>query len=152
MIELNDDEKAIVMIAFGYRRYSSAILAMDNYGDIKSSNLVTQILDFWRKTDLIPDLSHKSTFGAISLSPSADDIVNTCSGLIEAFDAFRESASRSRVNLRHSIETLFELRAFARLVSLDSDKTKFSNGSEESILNTFATYFWNPTSTGLNSI
>lgn len=117
MIEANLEEWGILSLMIGYRSFTAALKAMDGYGDDRSAQLINKVRASWESSGQVPDLSHKTAFGLVPLCPGRDEIVNACSGMIDAYDLMRESGERVRPTLRRTVEALFELRALARVQS-----------------------------------
>lgn len=100
---------------FGYTSFGAALRAMDGYGDERSATLVNEVRSAWEGSGTVPDLSHESRFGLVRLNPTREDVILVCTGMIDAFDSLRESGTGAKLNLRKTIEALFELRAYARM-------------------------------------
>jgi hypothetical protein len=134
MTDLTTDEQSICSLVFAYEAYDLAIRALDSYGDEKSAYFLGAFQTEWEKTGKIPDLSHNTKCGYIQMRPNRDEVLGACSGLISAYDNARESLERSsKLQLRRTIEALFDLRALSRLKS-DGQKPQKSDSLRDILL------------------
>lgn len=115
MNNTDKEEHGVLALMFGYQYFDAALRAMDSLGDERSAITLNQLRTDWEGSGNIPNLSHETPFGHVQLAPTRDDVVQVCTGMIDAYDSMRESGERAKLSLRSTIEALFELRAFARL-------------------------------------
>jgi hypothetical protein len=135
MKALNVSEKCILSLVFGYQAYDIALRAMDSYGDEESAQLVTSLRNACESCGKVPDLSHENLYGHVQLFPTRDDFVVASSKLIDAFDVARESSDRTqKLQLRRTIEAIFELRACARHTPVLRDQSA-PQGIRDAMLN-----------------
>ena len=135
MKALNVSEKCILSLVFGYQAYDIAFRAMDSYGDEESAQLVTSLRNACESCGKVPDLSHENLYGHVHLFPTRDDFVVASSKLIDAFDVARESSDRTqKLQLRRTIEAIFELRACARLTPVLREQSA-PQGIRDAMLN-----------------
>lgn len=128
--ESNADVKAFLTLIFAYHSFDIALRAMDAVGDDISASAINKIRSEWDDSGNIPDLSHETRVGPVRMCPTQEEIIRVCTSLIDAYDTARESGEWKQLNLRKSVEALFELRAFARLACSDSDANKLSKGKK----------------------
>lgn len=146
MTELTIEEQIICSLVFAYETYDLAIRAMDTYGDEKSANFLNALRSAWEASGTVPELSHNTHCGYIQIRPNRDEILRACSGLITAYDKARESSERSsKIQLRNTIESLFDLRAHSRLNS-NGAKQQTNHGLKDTLLSRQLTTF--PLSSG----
>jgi hypothetical protein len=111
-------------LIFAYRWYDHAVHALDALGDDESSAVINKIKTDWEDSGIVPDLSHESLFGLVKIHPNREEIIQACSGLIDAYDEKRISNERVKLNLRKTIDSLFELRSFARQIAINPKNTE----------------------------
>jgi hypothetical protein len=128
--ESTSSVKAFLTLIFAYHSFDIALRAMDAVGDDISASAINKIRSEWDDSGNIPDLSHETRVGPVRMCPTQEEIIRVCTSLIDAYDTARESGEWKQLNLRKSVEALFELRAFARLACSDSDANKLSKGKK----------------------
>ncbi len=108
-------EKAIIGLGFLYNAHAMALEVLNILGDEKSVEFIGSIESEWEASGTLPDLSHETETGQCQVSLTEEQVVNACSGILDAYDAARSDSSRDeRIQLRATIEAIYSLRDFAR--------------------------------------